>query len=240
MTPKTDPSLSPDATRRAEFWGGVFTELPLLLGVVPFGLVFGVLGLQSGLPAWATIAMSVIVFGGASQMIFVQLWGLATPVTVIAATVSVTNLRHVLYSAAVAPYLLHLPRHWKIILSYLLTDEAFAASLPRFREGAATPFRHWFLLGAGVTLWTGWWVSTVLGVVLGRAIPERWGLDFSVTLTFITLTVMSIQRRSEAVAAIAAMATALLTRQLPFKLWILAAAVVGILCGVVARRFDKR
>ncbi|MEC8515755.1 MAG: AzlC family ABC transporter permease, partial [Pseudomonadota bacterium] len=62
-------------SRHDEFWAGVRAELPLQLGVAPFGLVFGVLGLASGLSAWETILMSSIVFGGASQVVFAQLWG---------------------------------------------------------------------------------------------------------------------------------------------------------------------
>ena len=95
----------PATSRRQEFWAGVRAELPLQLGVAPFGLVFGVLGLASGLSAWETILMSSIVFGGASQVVFAQLWGGAVPAPVVGASVSVINLRHVLYSASIAPYL---------------------------------------------------------------------------------------------------------------------------------------
>lgn len=224
---------------RAEFLGGVRAELPLLLGVVPFGLIFGVLGLAAGLPGWAVVLSSSLVFGGSSQIVFAQLFGGGAPAPVIVTTVGVVNLRHALYSAAVAAYLKALPWRWKLLLAYLLTDEAFAAAIGRLREGPATPARHWFLFGTGFTLWAGWQLSTLAGVLLGVAIPAGWSLDFSVALTFIALLVLGVHRRSDAWAALAAAATALLSLGLPHKLGLLLAAAVGVAVGLLLRRFDK-
>ena len=87
------------------FLAGVRAELPLLLGVVPFGMIFGVLGLAAGLPGWAVVLSSSLIFGGSSQVVFAQLWGAGALPAVSVATVGVVNLRHLLYSAAVAEYL---------------------------------------------------------------------------------------------------------------------------------------
>lgn len=228
------------ATRKAEYFAGVRAELPLLLGLFPFGMVYGVLALAAGLPVWAIIFMSAIFLAGSGQLIFVQLFGVATPYSIIATTASIVNLRHLLYSASVAPYLDHLPRRWKMLLSFLLTDEAYAAAVPRFRDGPATPHRHWFLLGTGTTLWAGWFTSSITGILIGHAIPASWSLDFSVALTFIALLVMSLQRKSEIIAALAAAGAALMLQSLPYKLWILAAALIGIAVGVFCRRLEMR
>ncbi len=228
------------ATRRAEYFAGVRAELPLLLGLFPFGMVYGVLALAAGLPVWAIVFMSAIFLAGSGQLVFVQLFGVATPYSIIATTVSVVNLRHLLYSASLAPYLDHLPTRWKMLLSFLLTDEAYAAAVPRFRDGPATPYRHWFLLGTGTTLWTGWFTSGIAGVLIGRSIPASWSLDFSIALTFIALLVMSLQRKSEIIAAIVAAGAALLLQPLPYKLWILAAALIGIVVGVLCRRWEEK
>ncbi|THF61478.1 AzlC family ABC transporter permease [Pseudothauera nasutitermitis] len=222
-----------------EFLGGVRAELPLLLGVMPFGLMFGVLGLAAGLPAWAVIAMSSVVFGGASQVVFAQLWGALTPPTVICTTVAVVNLRHALYSASVADWLRGLPWRWKLLLAYLLTDEAYAAALARFRDGPPGPQRHWFLFGIGFTLWLGWQLATIGGVLVGAAIPAGWSLDFSIALTFIALLVLAVHRRSELVAALVAGAVAIVAQPLPHKLWILLAAAAGIAAGLAARGLDR-
>ena len=47
-----------------------------------------------------------------------------------AGVVFLVNLRHALYSASVAPMLARLPQRWKLLLAYLLTDEAYAAAIP--------------------------------------------------------------------------------------------------------------
>lgn len=223
---------------RDEFLGGVRAELPLLLGVVPFGLIFGVLGLAAGLPGWAVVLSSSLIFAGSSQVVFAQLWGGGTPPPVMVATVGVVNLRHLLYSAAVAEYLRALPWRWKLLLAYLLTDEAFAAAIGRLRDGPATAHRHFFLLGTGFTLWAGWQLSTLAGVLLGTAIPESWSLDFSIALTFIALLVLSVHRRSDAWAAVAAAAVVVPALVMPHKLGLLVAAGVGIGFGLLMARFD--
>lgn len=239
FAPDNPADNPPPLGARAEFWAGVRAELPLQLGIVPFGMIFGILGLAAGLPAWAIMAMSVIMLGGSSQMVFVQLWAVAAPFSVIGTTVGVVNLRHLLYSADMAPYLSSLPWRWKCLLSYLLTDEAYMVAARRFRDGPATPARHWYLLGTGMTLWTGWVSSTILGVLLGHAIPDNWSLEFSIPLTFIALLVLSVRRKSELCAAIAAGAAALALQSLPHKLWILAAAGIGMAVGLLVHRWTN-
>jgi 4-azaleucine resistance transporter AzlC len=240
--PATDTSRSSlaNASAREEFLAGVRAELPLLVGVVPFGLIFGVLGLAAGLPAWAVVAMSSVVFGGSSQVVFAQLWGVHVPPAVITATVGVVNLRHVLYSASVAQYLNALPLRWKCLLAYLLTDEAYAAAIRRLAEGPANPHRHWFLFGTGITLWSGWQLSTIAGVLVGAQIPPAWELDFSIALTFIALVAPVLHRKSEIFAAGVAALVAIAAQGMPHKLWIIAAALGGMAAGVAMRRFDKR
>ena len=103
------PDIHAHRQPAAEFWLGVRHELPLQLGVIPFGLVFGILGLASGLTSLQTILLSSILFGGASQVVFAQLWAAGVPPLVVGGSVGVVNLRHVLYSASMAQYLRHLP-----------------------------------------------------------------------------------------------------------------------------------
>ncbi|MGC3962278.1 MAG: AzlC family ABC transporter permease [Rhodocyclaceae bacterium] len=223
-----------------EFLAGVRAESPLLLGVVPFGLIYGVLGLAAGLPGWAVVLMSSVVFGGSSQVVFAQLWGAAVPPAVITATVGVVNARHALYSASVAPFLRQLPWRWKLLLAYLLTDEAYAMAIVRMRDGVPSVHRHFFLLGTGLTLWTGWQLSSLGGVLIGAAIPASWSLDFSIPLTFIALLVMAARGRSEVIAALVAAAAALALQGMPHKLWIIAAAAAGMAAGWIARGLNRR
>ncbi len=118
----------------AEFFAGVRAELPILVGVVPFGMIFGVLALDAGLTRLQAQSMSVIVFAGSSQIVFAQLVHLGAPGWVIVLTTAVVNLRHALYSASLAPYLQRLRPAWKWLLSYLLTDEAYAVTVINYQN----------------------------------------------------------------------------------------------------------
>src|SRR5512135_530708 len=173
---------------RSEFTAGVKAELPILLGVLPFGLIYGVLASGAGLPASLAQAMSSIVFAGSAQFIAAQLIGAGAPALVLILTTLVVNLRHMLYSASVAPYIKHLRPRWKWLLAYLLTDEAYAVTILHYQESeSALAHKHWYFLGAGLALWSTWQLSTIVGVLAGAQVPESWALDFTLALTFIAL-----------------------------------------------------
>ena len=155
-----------------QFWAGARAEIPLLIGVIPFGLIYGALALNAGLSPAEAQMMSAIVFAGSAQFITAQLVHEGTPGLVIVMTIAVVNLRHMLYSASLAPYIATLPMRWKAVLSYLLTDEAYAPTILHYEKDGMTPYTHWFWLGAGCTLWVFWQLSTAIGIFLGAAIPE--------------------------------------------------------------------
>ena len=216
-----------------EFWNGVRAEFPLLIGVFPFGMIYGALALNAGLSASASQLMSSIVFAGSSQFVTAQLVHDAAPAFVIIVTIAVVNLRHMLYSASLAPYLHDLSLRWKALLSYLLTDEAYAPTIIKYERDGIKPFSHWFLLGAGFSLWFTWQVSTALGIFLGTAIPEDWPLDFALPLTFIAMVVPILKNRPMVASALSAGVVALLAYSLPYKLGIILAALTGILVGTI-------
>ena len=218
-----------------EFWRGVRQELPLMLGVAPFGMVFGVLGLASGLTALQTVMLSLIVFGGASQVVFVQLWGTGVPPAVVGSSVSVVNLRHVLYSASISQYFRTLPLVWRIPLAYLLTDEAYAVTITRLRNEARSHYEHYHLLGTGITLWLCWQISTIIGVLFGATLPQSWPLDFVIPLTFIALVAPAIRHRPDVIACISAAVISIVAQPLPWKSWIIIAAVGGIVAGYMTK-----
>ena len=213
------------------FWAGVRAEIPLLIGVFPFGMIYGALALNAGLSKSASQMMSSIVFAGSAQFITTQLVHDSAPGFVIVLTIAVVNLRHVLNSASLAPYLASVSTRWKPLLAYLLTDEAYAPSVVHYEEKGVTPFSHWFLFGAGLALWTNWQISTALGIFLGTAIPESWSLDFALPLTFIAMVVPVLKNRPAIAAAFSAGVVALLAYSLPYKLGLILAALVGIVVG---------
>lgn len=216
---------------RQEFWYGVRDETPILLGVVPFGLIFGALAINMGLSATAAQAMSSIVFAGSSQFIAAQMIGAGASSLVILMVVFVVNLRHALYSASVAPHLRHLTLGWKLLLSYLLTDEAYAVAITHYNQDGDAARRHWYFLGAGLTLWSAWQLSTALGIFIGAQIPPDTPLSFALPLTFIALIVPALKDRASVAAALAAGLTGVLAIGLPFRTGLLLAALIGILAG---------
>ncbi len=227
-------------TALSEFKRGVLDEMPLQIGIFPFGLVYGVLGVESGMSVLETCLLSVILFGGASQIVFTQLLASTTPAGVIIATVSTINLRHLLYGLSIGGYFRSLPLRWRVLLAYLLTDEAYAMSIARFRGMPASPFMHYHLLGTGLLLFIVWQLSTICGAFLGAAVPESLQLGFAVPLSFIAILAPIIKRRAEIIAAFSAGATALLLHDMAWNLWLICAATVGILFGWAFSYFDKK
>ena len=215
-----------------EFLHGIKDELPILVGVIPFGMIYGILALSAGLSKAEAQAMSVIVFAGSAQFMLVQLLGVGTPALVMIVTGFVINLRHALYSASVAPHVQKLNPIWKTILSYLLTDEAYAVAITHYYKKGDSTRKHWYFLGAGLALWSSWQVSTAVGVFLGAQVPPGWSLDFTLALTFIALVVPTLKDRPSVLAAVSAGVVAVLTAGLPYKLNLIVAAVVGIIVGL--------
>ncbi len=220
-------------TRGHEFWRGVREEAPILLGVAPFGLIFGALAIDANISIPAAQAMSSIIFAGASQIIATQMIGAGASALVIVLVVFVVNLRHALYSASVAPHVRHLDSGWKILLAYLLTDEAYAVTISHYNKAGDPSKKHWYFLGAGLTLWSTWQVSTAMGIFIGAQLPQSWPLDFILPLTFIAVVVPALKDKAGVAAAVTAALVGLLTLGFPFKTGLLVAAFIGILTGLL-------
>ncbi|MEY4389374.1 MAG: hypothetical protein RLZZ167_10 [Pseudomonadota bacterium] len=211
------------------FTKGCIDVAPLLIPVVPFGIIFGVIGIEAGLGPIITFLMSIIIFAGSSQLVFVQLFtGGATP-AVIVSSVGIVNSRHFLYSAVVAQYLTKLKLFWKIILSYFLTDQAFIVSQKYFIKQSKNIYKYYHLLGSGFTLWLVWQFSTIGGIVLGEIIPKELNLAFAVPLTFISLIIVDIKKIDHLIVAITSGVFAIIFFNLPLKIYIVIAAAAGIL-----------
>ncbi len=219
-------------SKRSEFLNGIKGILPILLGVLPFGLIYGVSARSAGLPVIAAQAMSFIVFAGSAQFVTVQLISAGVPVVIIVLTACLLNLRHALYSASIAPYVKHLPRRWKLLLAYVLTDEAYAVTITHYHQSDEIGHKHWYFLGAGLTLWIVWQISTATGILLGANVPASWSLDFTLPLTFIALVIPSLKTRAEWIAAATAGIVAVLAAGLPLNLGLLVATLAGMAIGL--------
>jgi 4-azaleucine resistance transporter AzlC len=220
-------------SKKLEFLSGIRDEAPILLGVVPFGLIFGALAIGVNLSPLASQAMSSIIFAGSAQFVAAQLVEAGESGLVIVMVVFVVNLRHALYSASIAPHLRNMNTGWKMLLSYLLTDEVYAVTITHFDKSGDSSNRHWYFLGAGLTLWSSWQASTAVGIFIGAQIPTSWPLEFILPLTFIALVVPALRDRSAVAAAVSAGLVGLLAVDLPYKTGLLTAALVGIVVGML-------
>ncbi len=221
------------ADARRDALAGARTTAPILLGVVPFGLVAGVTAVEAGLDPLQAVGMSVVVFAGASQLAAIELLGRTAPATVVVLTALVINLRFVMYSASLAPYLRRLggPARW--VSAYVLTDQAYAVSLAEFRSSAPDErHRLWYYLGSAVSLWGTWQVATAVGAVAGAAVPPDLSLEFAVPLTFLALLVPAIEDRTTGLVAAVSGGVGVAAATLPFDLGLVSAALVGVALGV--------
>ena len=229
--------------RLKEFLAGCRDEAPLQLGVIPVGMLYGIGAVAAGMPVWLAQLTSMVVFAGAAQLVIVQMLSAAAGALPIGLTAALLNLRHLLYSASVAGHVRHLPRRWRVVLAYLLTDEAYAVAILRYtrpaaedQEQAEPDLRHWYFLGCGLTLWGCWQLSTALGIAFGARIPPEWDIDFAVPLTFIALLTLLVKERAGQAAALVAALAVLALAALPFRLGLVLAIVLGLLAGAAVAR----
>lgn len=227
------------ATPRQLFWQGYRAAMPLMVGVAPFGLVFGALAVTSGMSVWQALGMSILVLAGASQFIAAELMRDHTPVVLIVFTTFIVNLRHFLYSASLTDYLQPLSQRWRALIGYLMVDEVYALAYLRKQTGDldAQGFR-WYFCGAGVSLITLWWATTVLGALVGDILPAdiRESLGFTLPLIFTAIVVPSLKSRPLFGAALSAAVTGIILAPLPNRLGLVVAALVGISVGLWLER----
>ncbi len=207
---------------------------PSQLGLLPFGLVCGVGAQSAGASVWENFGLSALMFSGAAQILATQLMAAGAPVAVTILTCFVVGLRFLMYSAAMAPHLKDLPPRWRNALAFLLTDQAFAAGIRRFRESGNMRNGASYFLGTGVLLWTVWQGSCLAGFWAGNVIPASWSLDFIVPLCFLALLVPVLDDHSTRVAALVAGVAVVGLDALPMRLSLICAGLTGIAAGLIA------
>ena len=222
------------------FLKGISDVSPLMIPVVPFGLIFGVLSLEIGFSPLETMGMSLIVFGGASQIVLLQLFSGGASSLVIISSVGAVNSRHMLYGAVVSEHLSDLRMIWKIIISYFLIDQAFAVSNEYLKKNKDKN-NYFHLVGGGATCWIIWQSTTFLGIILGSAIPEELGLSFAVPLTFLALLVNDFRKLINVIVIIISGLVATIGyNYIPFKAYVIVAALAGLFTSIVLTKIIKK
>lgn len=209
--------------------------IPLVVGAIPFGIIFGTLAQGSGLSFGATLGMSVFVFAGSSQFIALGLLAAGSTLPLIVLTTVVVNLRHILYAASLLPYVQGLSQRWKMGIGFLLTDEVFAVAIRRYAQPDPSPYKQWYYLGAGLAMYSNWLLCTGLGLTVGQLIPNAaaWGLDFAMVATFIGMIIPYLATRPMVGAVLVTSVVALLANGLPHKLGLMVAAIAGVATGFI-------
>ncbi|MGB3311415.1 MAG: AzlC family ABC transporter permease [Nodosilinea sp.] len=226
---------------RQEVLAGARDIFPLVVGAIPFGIIFGTLAQGSGLSFSAALGMSVFVFAGSAQFIALGLLAAGSTLPLVVLTTVVVNLRHMLYSASLLPYVQGASQRWKGAIGFFLTDEVFAIAIRRYLQPDPSPHKHWYYLGAALAMYINWIFCTLLGLTVGQLIPNAaaWGLDFAMVATFIGMIVPYATTRPMVGAIAVAGLVAVLANGLPHKLGLMVAAIAGVAVGfwLETRRF---
>ena len=221
------------------FLRGMIDILPLIIPVIPFGIIFGAIGIELGFGPYLTYASSIIIFSGASQIAILQLLSAGASSLVAVTSSSVISTRHLLYGAVVSQHLNQLSIYWKIFLSYLLTDQAFAVSNEYFKKNTNNIFKHYHLVGSGFTLWFIWQFTTVVGIVLGSIVPDELGLTFTIPLTFLALLVNYLRNINHLVVIAISGISSLIFFDAPFKSYIIISSVIALVIAAILIKLKK-
>lgn len=221
------------------FIKGILDILPLMIPVVPFGIIYGVIGVEIGFSPMEVFAMSFVIFAGSSQIAFAQLFAAGASPLVMISSVAVINSRHILYGAVLAEYLGKLRLTWKIILSYLMADQAFSVSSAYFKKNVKNKNVHFHMLGSGLTLWSLWQLSTLIGIVLGNIVPAQLGLEFAIPLTFFSLILSELRKLDHLIIILISGICSVMTYNFPFKIYIIFSSIFSLAISIMINKKFK-
>lgn len=224
--------LKREARQRPEFMQGVRDQASVALGISAWGLMTGVAMVKSGMSALEAVLMTLIVYAGSAQLAAVPMIAAGAPLWVILAAAFCVNLRFVVFSAHLRPYLMHLPRWERLATGYVTGDLSYVFFARRYPHAGRTPEelaqQQAFLMGNCAVNYCAWMGMSLLGVALANAIPTAWGLGFAGILALLGVLCSLATSRLRVVSAGVAGTAAVVAWALPLKLNIL----VAIACAV--------
>ena len=218
---------------------GMLDIAPHMLSVIPFGIICGAIGVDLGFNPYLVYGMSIIIFGGASQIVFLQLLSGGASSFIAVASVGIINTRHLLYGAVLSEYLEKLSLVKKFLISYFIVDQGFAESNKFFKKNRTEQHLHYHLVGTGCTLWICWQISTLAGIVLGSFVPEELGLKFTIPLTFIAIIVQDLKKFDHVIVMLTCGISSLLFFDAPLKSYIIISPVIALCVAAIILRLKK-
>lgn len=206
---------------------------PFILVIIPFAMLFGVLATEAGLSVFETLSFSVVVIAGAAQFTALQLMTEQAPTLVVLASALAVNLRMAMYSASLTPHIGSAPLWQRAIAAYFTVDQSYAVSITKFEKApemsSAEKIAYFF--GSVTPVCPLWWIFTLIGALIGEAIPASFALDFAVPITFLAIIAPALRTRAHIGAAITAAFLSLLFISVPYNLGILLAGIGGMMVG---------
>lgn len=218
---------------RATFLHAAAVSLPIVLGYLPIGAAYGILGAQAGLPLWVVVGMSLFVYAGSAQFIAVELIQLGASWSVLTLTTLFVNLRHLLLALALVPYFRKVGRGKLLFAGFGLTDESFAVNSAQFAGGSHSVDAALLVNLIGHIAWN---AASFIGYFLSSFIPNpsQYGLDFALPAMFIALLFLQLKRKLHYVVLVVTGLLSLLLYQLGLEQWsVIIAAVVGAGVGAI-------
>jgi 4-azaleucine resistance transporter AzlC len=204
---------------------------PILLSVVPFGLVCGVDAMNAGLSLLQALVFSLTVFAGSAQLVATQLIGSDAPLGATVLAALAVNLRFLMYSAGMSPYFARLSPGHKLLCSFIITDQSYALSQTAFADPARQVSRCRYFIGASLGLFVAFQAGNLAGALAGARVPAAWGLEFAIPLAFTALLVLSLRSRSHALAGLIAGVLTFCLSFLPYLLGVFVASAIAIAVG---------
>ncbi len=220
---------------------GMRRALPIMLGYVSVGFAFGVLAVKNGIPPSLAVGMAVLHFSGSGQFVFVSLWGAGVGTLSIVTAVMIVNLRYLLQSAALSPWLSSLPGWQRFLLGLGVTDENFAVHVTGFQKGF--PLSLTTLFTCNTATWSSWIFGCAVGAFCGELVHDvrPLGLDYALTAMFLALLVPQCVSRLHILIAIFSLGASVALKSAGMGQWNVAlATVAGATLGVwLMHRCDK-
>ena len=228
-----------------EFRLGMRDMAPMVPGIAAWGLMTGVAMVKSGMSVFEALAMTLLVYAGSSQLAAIPLIVAGAPAWVILATGFCVNLRFVVFSLHLRPYLMHQPRWRRMLSGYLTADLSYALFVRRFPEPGTDPAvregQEAYLAGSYFLTWSAWMGLSVAGIVLANLIPTAWGLGFAGVLCLVGILCAMANSALRLLAAGLAGATAVAVYALPLKLNIVVAIITAVVvCYLLEKTLARR
>ncbi len=226
------------STTKSAFWRGFRAALPFVIVVAPFAMLFGVLATEAGMPLTQVMAFSLVVVAGASQFTALQFMSDNAPVLVILASALAVNMRMAMYSAAITPHLGKQTLRNRMIIGYFLVDQSYNLCATEFeqRPNQTLAEKTAYFMGSVTPIVPLWYLFTLVGALVGEAIPTDWGLDFIVPIAFLAMVAPALRTKAHIAAAFVSIIMALALWWLPFNLGLLIAALAAMMVGAEIER----